>query len=101
MFEFFEKSMMLMGRSMAEAAREQAVSLTASLNDIRSGYQQREAVLTEGVLEAGETVRRASDQVAISGGAIRHEIDRAGSVRQAQGWQDWRVCQYRRVMPCA
>jgi len=80
MFEFFEKSMMLMGRSMAEAAREQAVSLTASLNDIRSGYQQREAVLTGGVLEAGETVRRASDQVAISGGAIRHEIDRAGSV---------------------
>ena len=80
MFEFFEKSMMLMGRSMAEVAREQAVSLTASLNDIRSGYQQREAVLTEGVLEAGETVRRASDQVAISGGAIRHEIDRAGSV---------------------
>lgn len=80
MFEFFEKSMMLMGRSMAEAAREEAVSLTARLDNIRAGYQRREMVLTEGVLSAGETVRSASDQVANSGGAIRQEIDRAGTV---------------------
>lgn len=80
MFEFFEKSMMLMGRSMAEAAREKAVSLTAGLDNIRAGYQRQEMALTQGVLDAGSTVRHASDQVAVSGGAIRREIDQAGTV---------------------
>ncbi|MDX1552834.1 MAG: methyl-accepting chemotaxis protein [Marinobacter sp.] len=80
MFEFFEKSMMLMGRSMAEAARQEAVSLTAGLDNIRAGYQLREMALTEGVLEAGDSVREASNEVAMSGGAIRGEIDRAGTV---------------------
>lgn len=80
MFEFLEKSMMLMGRSMAEVAREEAVKLSEGLDGIRSDYQQRELQLTQGVLDAGIRVRAASDQVAASGDEIRTEVERAGSL---------------------
>ena len=80
MFEFLEKSMMLMGRSMAEVAREEAVSLAGQLDSIESAYQRRELALTEGVLQAGDSVRSASEGVAASGRNIREEIDQAAIV---------------------
>ncbi|WP_273425994.1 methyl-accepting chemotaxis protein [Marinobacter sp.] len=83
MFEFFDKSMMLMGRSMAEVAREEAVSLAGQLDNIEAAYQQRELELTEGVLQAGAQVRAASEGVAESGRTIREEIDQAAGVSLA------------------
>lgn len=80
MFNFFEKSMMLMGRSMGEAARERAVTLTKQLDGIREDYRQQEQALGDGVLGAGDDVEAASGAVADSVAAIRGDIDQATTV---------------------
>ncbi len=77
MFEFFEKSMMLMGRSMAEVAREEAVKLTNHLGAIRADYQQQASALSEGVLAAGADLLTASDDVVGSAEAVQQDINGA------------------------
>ncbi|WP_165855902.1 methyl-accepting chemotaxis protein [Marinobacter sp. JSM 1782161] len=80
MFSYFEDSMMLMGRSMGEAARDRAVTLTRQLEAIREDYRQQEQALGDGVLEAGDAVSAASGAVADSVAAIRSDVDRATGV---------------------
>lgn len=78
MFDFFDRAMMLMGRSMAEVARAQAVALYKRLDDIRRRYRQQSADLATGVLNSGLTVRAASNRVADSARAIGDDSARAG-----------------------
>src|SRR5690554_1892 len=77
MFEFFEKSMMLMGRSMAEVARQEAVTLVEHLDTVRANYQSQENELSEGVLAAGDDLLAATDRVIESAATVHANIQGA------------------------